>query len=241
MAYEALAASYDRLTQDIPYEDLLKYYKTIWQLYGKTPKSALDLACGTGSLSVLLAGEGLSVLGVDASAEMLSVFQQKLSGLPAGTVPPLLLCQRAEELDLYDTVDGAVCCLDSMNYLPPELLPEVFRRLRLFISPGGRLCFDFLAPEHMRSLDGECFVDEGEDMLCLWRAALEGDALRYGMDLFRRQGRLWRREQEEHVECMHEPGALAALLEQTGFGDIRLYTDGPQADRGRRFLTAVRV
>ena len=97
MAYEALAASYDRLTQDIPYEDLLKYYKTIWQLYGKTPESALDLACGTGSLSVLLAGEGLSVLGVDASEEMLTEAYDKASGLDE---PPYFIRQRMQRLRL---------------------------------------------------------------------------------------------------------------------------------------------
>ena len=239
--YGPLAARYDQLTGDVPYEALTDWYETALSQGGRAVHTVLDLCCGTGTLSLALAGRGYELISVDASAEMLSVFQQKLCALPAGAVAPMLLCQRAEELDLYDTVDGAVCCLDSFNYLPPEILPEVLRRLHLFISPGGRLCFDFLSPEHMRSLDGECFVDEDEDMLCLWRASVEEDELRYGMDLFRRQGRLWRREQEEHVEYIHAPETLTKLLEQAGFGDIRLHTDGPQHDLGRLYLTAVRV
>ena len=103
------------------------------------------------------------------------------------------------------------------------------------------LCFDFLSPEHLRSLDGECFVDESEDLLCLWRAALEEDVLRYGMDLFRRQGKLWRREQEEHAEYIHTPDTLKTLLERSGFGKIRLYPDGPQHESGRLFITAERL
>ncbi len=241
VCYGPLAARYDRLTGDVPYEALADWYETALSQGGRAVHTVLDLCCGTGTLSLALARRGYELISVDASAEMLSVFQQKLSRLPGGTVAPMLLCQRAEELDLYDTVDGAVCCLDSFNYLPPEILPEVLRRLRLFIAPGGMLCFDCLAPAHMRSLDGECFVDEDEDTLCLWRASVEADVLRYGMDIFRRQGRLWRREQEEHTEYIHEPDALTALLETAGFGDIRLHTDGPQCDCGRLFLTAVRV
>ena len=240
-AYGPLAARYDQLTGDVPYEALTNWYETAFVQSGRAVHTVLDLCCGTGAVSLRLAERGYELISVDASAEMLSVFQQKLFDLPAGTVAPMLLCQRAEELDLYDTVDAAVCCLDGFNYLPPETLPEVLRRLRLFISPGGALCFDILSPDWLRSLDGQCFVDEGEDMLCLWRASVENDAIRYGMDIFRSQGRLWRREQEEHVEYLHGPETLCALLEQAGFGNVTLHTDGPQHEQGRLFLTAVRL
>ena len=176
---------------------------------------------------------------VDASAEMLSVFQQKLRGLPRSAVAPMLLCQRAEELDLYDTVDAAVCSLDGVNYMRPETLPEVFRRLHLFLSPGGTLCFDFLSPGHMRSLDGQCFVDEEDDTLCLWRSEVVENELRYGMDIFRRtKDGTYRREQEEHTEYIYTPEMLEKQLVDAGFGSIRLFTDGPQHSQGRLFFTA---
>ena len=239
--YGPLALRYDALTGDVPYDTMTDWYETALTRCGRAVHTVLDLCCGTGTVSLALARRGYELISVDASAEMLSVFQQKLFSLPEGVVAPMLLCQRAEELDLYDTVDGAVCCLDSFNYLPPGVLGEVFHRLHLFISPGGSLCFDFLSPEHLRSLDGECFVDEQEDTLCLWRASLEGDTLRYGMDLFRQQGRLWRREQEEHVEYLHTPEGLRASMEKAGFGEIRLWEDGPQHADGRLYMTAVRL
>lgn len=240
VSYGPLASRYDELTGDVPYEALTDWYKTAFARSGRAVHTVLDLCCGTGSVSLLLARRGYELISVDASAEMLSVFQQKLSDLPETVIRPMLLCQRAEELDLYDTVDAAVCCLDSMNYLSPEILPRVFDRLRLFVSPGGVLCFDFLSPEWLRSLDGQCFVDEREDVLCLWRAALEGDALRYGMDLFRPRGSLWSRSQEEHVEYLHEPDVLCRLLEAAGFKNVALHADGPQCGQGRMFITAVR-
>ncbi|MBR6114566.1 MAG: methyltransferase domain-containing protein [Oscillospiraceae bacterium] len=240
-AYGPLAERYDLLTGDVPYDELCDWYETALTRSGRAVRTVLDLGCGTGALSVRLARRGYEMICVDASADMLSVFQQKLFTLPADVPAPMLLCQRAEELDLYDTVDGALCCLDGFNYFPPETLPAVLERLRLFISPGGTLSFDFLSPEHLRSLDGECFVDEGPDTLCLWRASLEDGALRYGVDLFRAAGKLWRRSQEEHTEYLHSPETLTARLEEAGFGRIELCADGPQHDRGRLFLTAIRL
>lgn len=238
--YGPLAAKYDALTGDVPYPALTDWYEHAFAQSGRAVRTVLDLCCGTGTLSLLLAERGYELICADASAEMLSVFQQKLGSLRPGVIPPMLLCQRAEELDLYDTVDAAVCCLDGFNYFPPEALPAIAERLRLFISPGGVLCFDFLEAERLASLDGGCFVDEREGALCLWRASLEDGELRYGMDLFTRSGRLWRREQEEHVEYLHTAQSLSAVLEAAGFTHIRLYRDGPQHEQGRLFITAVR-
>ena len=240
LSYGPLASRYDRLTGDVPYEALADWYAAAARAGDRPVRTVLDLCCGTGSLSMALAARGFEMVCADASAEMLSVFYSKLGGLPEGAEPPLLLCQRAEELDLNDVVDAAVCCLDGFNYIAPALLPQVLERLRLFVAPGGALCFDVLAPEHMRALDGQCFVDEDEDMLCLWRAAVEGDELRYGLDLFTRQGRAWRREQEEHTEYVHEPEMLAKMLEAAGFGRIRVRRDGPGGPE-RLFLNAVRL
>ena len=63
-AYEALAASYDRLTNDVDYGAIVAFYEEILKKEGLKPRTAVDLACGTGSVSAILAGKGLSVIGV---------------------------------------------------------------------------------------------------------------------------------------------------------------------------------
>ncbi|MDD6159095.1 MAG: class I SAM-dependent methyltransferase [Oscillospiraceae bacterium] len=241
-AYSALAAPYDALTGDVPYEEFADWYETALTRRGGAVHTLLDLGCGTGTLSLLMAERGYEMICTDASADMLSVFQQKLWERTGDATPPLLLCQRSEELDLYGTVDGAYCSLDGMNYLPGALLPEVLRRLRLFIAPGGIFAFDVLTPARMQSLDGGCFVDEREGLLCLWRSSFDSGVLHYDLDLFSEgEDGLWEREQEEHREYAHETEDLRAMLEAAGFGNVQMFTDGPQHEEGRVFITAERM
>lgn len=91
-------------------------------------------------------------------------------------------------------------------------------------------------------MDGQIYVDEQEDVLCLWRADLdrENAAVTYGMDIFSRVGALWRRDCEEHVEYVHSFEALRRMLEAEGFTDVTLRCDGPQGGAGRQFVIAKR-
>ena len=237
--YGPLAAWYDQLTGDVPYARFADFYEAEFARVGGEFRLLLDLCCGTGTLTAEMVRRGYELIGVDASVDMLMQAREKTAAL---TPAPLWLCQDAAALDLFGTVDAAYCSLDGMNYLSPAALPELFHRLRLFVRPGGLVIFDVKSPEWFRSLDGAVFVDEREDLLCLWRADLDAErqAVVYGMDLFEREGKLWRRSGEEHVEFIHEPDTLRTLLEREGFFDIRLHEDGPQHEAGRLFFSAVR-
>ena len=89
-AYEALAASYDRLTNDVDYEATVAFYEKILAREGLSPRTAVDLACGTGSVTLLLAKKGLRVIGVDLSEEMLTVASQKAQEMDS---PPVFVRQ----------------------------------------------------------------------------------------------------------------------------------------------------
>ena len=239
-AYGPLAHWYDVLTTDIPYEEFASFFERMFREKGRREiRTVLDMACGTGTLTCMLAERGYEMIAVDASEDMLSELRVKSEN--TGGVKPLILCQPLDELDLYGTVDAAVCSLDGMNYIPEEELPEIFRRLHLFVETDGMLMFDLNTPERLRSLDGELFADEAEGLLCLWRAEFDEDenCLFYGMDIFSRTGSgLWRREEEEHAEYAHEPEMLRRILKNCGFTDIEILTDGPQSEEGRIFITA---
>ncbi|MGI5977207.1 MAG: class I SAM-dependent DNA methyltransferase [Candidatus Limivicinus sp.] len=237
--YNSLALWYDQLTDDVPYSDFADFYERKFASDGGEFHLLLDLFCGTGTLSCEMAGRGYDMIAVDASADMLTEAQQKSAGLAS---PPLFLCQEASELDLYGTVDAAFCSLDGMNYIPPEELPELFHRLKLFIRPGGLFIFDIRSVEWLRSMDGQVSVDEDEGLLCLWRAELSEDekSISYGMDIFSREGELWRRDCEEHVEYLYSFDFLRSSLERAGFKDVQLCGGGPQSELGRQFISARR-
>ena len=239
-AYGFLADLYDSLTGDVPYEEFADYYENIFAESEKNIGTVLDLACGTGTMACLLASRGYEIIATDASEEMLSVASEKIRELK-DNITPLLLCQEIVDLDLFGTVDAAICCLDGMNYVPSEDLSEIFRRLALFIEPEGILVFDVHTPERLRSLDGQIFSDENNDLLCIWHASFDDseNALFYDMDIFVREGNLWRRESEEHIEYAHDLSALTGKLAAAGFKEITIRTDCPQQNLGRVFITAI--
>ena len=231
-AYHALAVSYDRLTNDVDYGQTVEFYEQILARENCYPRTAVDLACGTGSVALLLAQEGLDVVGVDLSEEMLTVASQKALEQDNR---PIFICQSLQQLQLPRGVDLAVCALDSLDYiLDPADCQEAIRRVYKVLNPGGIFIFDVNTPEKLRAMDGQVFVDEDEDVFCLWRGEFDeaSNICSYGMDLFQRQGSVWHRSFEEHREYAYSQAQLMDYLRQAGFTKIRVYADRKFEDPG---------
>ena len=224
-AYHNLAVSYDRLTSDVDYEATVDFYYEILKQEGLSPRTAVDLACGTGSVTAILARKGLQVIGVDMSEEMLTVASQK-----AGEegLAPWFICQSLQQLRLPRAVDLAVCALDSLDYITdPDDCKEAIRRVCKYLNPGGIFIFDVNTPEKLRAMDGQVFLDEDDDVYCVWRGEFdeETNICSYGMDLFQRKGKLWERSFEEHCEYAYSAEQLVGYLKAAGFTHIRVYGD----------------
>jgi ubiquinone/menaquinone biosynthesis C-methylase UbiE len=241
-AYHALAKSYDRLTSDVDYQATVDFYFEILKREGLNPKTAVDLACGTGSVAMLLAEKGMQVTAVDLSAEMLSEAAQKAADMEN---PPFFVCQPLQALQLPRGVDLAVCALDSLDYITdPDDCAEAIRRIYRVLNPGGIFIFDVNTPEKLRAMDGQVFLDEDEDVFCVWRGEFDEQTniCSYGMDLFQRQGSVWRRSCEEHREYAYTAEQLQGFLRQAGFTHIEVYADrefaAPQAGEQRIYMKA---
>ena len=238
-AYRAFAAYYDRLTREIDYPGRAAYFDRLIRQHLPVDSGTilLDLACGTGSLSVEFSKLGYDVIGVDASPDMLAEAQQK----PA-TRPVLYLCQTFQQLDLYGTVDVAVCALDSLNHITRlGELEQAVGRVSLFTAPGGLLLFDVNTPyKHREVLGNNTFVYDLDDLYCVWQNTTDRQLrTRISLDFFvRRQGAYYR-ESERFYERGYTREQLEGVLARTGYQLLAVYGADTQQPLGETDQRAV--
>jgi SAM-dependent methyltransferase len=224
-AYQNLAASYDRLTNDVDYESWVDFAHTILDREGLKVRTVADLACGTGSATRILAERGYQVTAVDLSEDMLTEAMDKCSDLEN---LPAFVHQNLARLKLPRGVDMAVCFLDSLDYiLDPADCEGAIKRIYKALNPGGIFIFDVNTPEKLRAMDGQVFLDEDDDVYCVWRGEFdeESNICSYGMDLFQREGEIWHRSFEEHREYAYSIEQLMAFLKDAGFTGIKVWAD----------------
>ena len=224
-AYKALAASYDRLTNDVNYQSVVDFYNQILFREKLHPRTAVDLACGTGSVAILLAEQGIKVTAVDMSEDMLTVASQKARDMDNA---PMFVCQPLQELRLPRGVDLAVCALDSLDYITdPKDCAQAIKQIYKALNPGGVFIFDVNTPEKLRAMDDQVFLDEDDDVYCVWRGEFDEQTniCSYGMDIFQRQGNCWHRSFEEHREYAYSQEQLTGFLKDAGFTHIEVYAD----------------
>ncbi len=240
-SYDVFSVYYDRFLGDVDYSLRAAYFDLLIKRFGGGQKGLLlDLACGTGSLSVELSRLGYEVIGADASPAMLALAQNK--AISAGE-SILFLCQRMEELDLYGTVRAAVCALDSLNHLTSlEQFSRAVSRAALFLEPGGVFVFDLNTPyKHREVLGDNCFVFEEDDTVLVWRNRTSGTLLtEISLDFFTRQkGGLYLRESEQFAERAYTMDEVKAALEAAklrllgAFGDD---SEEPPCDTAQRWV-----
>ncbi len=176
MAYEAFAGVYDALNEEADYDKLFSFTHKILCSYGIADGIVVDLGCGTGELTLRLAGAGYDMIGVDRSPEMLSILREKM--WEQGQEGLLLLCQEIEALDLYGTVRAAVSTFDTLNHIGGFARCEkALCRAALFLEPGGVFLFDMNTPyKHTHVLKDQVFEIEADDAYCVWRNKLDADA-----------------------------------------------------------------
>ena len=243
-SYESLARSYDALMRDVDYERRSAFVERLFLRAKRPVHTVLDLACGTGTTTCLLTERGYELISVDDSEDMLMQAREKAQEI--GGVPPLFLHQSMPRLDLNDTVDVAICCMDSLNYLTsPRDVKRTFERLRLFVSPGGALVFDVHARGKLEAMDGQMYMDEDDGVCCVWRTEFRREVLDYCVDLFtRRPDGAWTRETELHRQRYYSAEELTQWLCAAGFTEIRTYGDcrmrRPNETDGRIYFSCIR-
>ena len=242
--YAALAEFYDRLMGETDYESRASYLLQVMEHHGLSqPEMLLDLACGSGNLTVILSEMGIDMIGVDGSGDMLAKAQMKPQTFEN---PILYLQQDMRELDLYGTVNGAVCGLDGLNHLLSTAdIKKVLQRLRLFIEPGGLFVFDAnTVYKHREVLANNAFVFEEEDFMCVWQNRLLPRTCEVDMqlDFFVDNGEGYDRYTDEVRERAYSVSTWKRMLQECGFDLLAVYgdmtMDPPSEDEERIVLVA---
>ena len=225
-AYDVLGRFYDRFMQGEDYAGRADYLLRALARHGAKHGTVLDLACGTGSLSAALAARGCEVIGVDASEQMLAKAAEKATAFPDGRL--LFLMQEMGELDLYGTVDAAVCTFDGINHLLAEDVRQAFARVALFLEPGGVFVFDVNTPyKFRRVLGNNAFVYDYEDIYCVWQNAFDEESgiCDFLLTFFEQEGQRYVRQDEEFAERAYEDSRLRALLKEARLTPLACYAD----------------
>ena len=144
----------------LEYEKWAEYLIGSLKEYGIEDGIVLELGCGTGVMTELLAESGYDMIGVDNSPEMLEIAAETgYQEMPEDEI--LYLLQDMRELELYGSVRAVVSICDSMNYLLEETdLLSLFYRVNEYLDPDGIFIFDLNTVYKYRELLGETTIAE---------------------------------------------------------------------------------
>ncbi len=238
--YSIFADFYDELMYDVDYKKRTAYLMRLFKKYGKAPTLLLDVACGTGGFSNEFAKLGVEVIGTDISEEMLGIARENSADMGQEV---LYLCQAAEELDLYGTVDGAVCCLDSLNHITDyKTLCKAFQKISLFLEKDCLFIFDVNTEyKHREILGNNVFVMDREQVYCVWANEFnpKKNTVNIMLDFFVKEGDNYSRFSEEFYERAYTIDELTAALEKAGLEIVGIFddmTEKPLKDDSQRAI-----
>lgn len=216
--YEDFAEVYDRFMDETPYGEWADFVEETLKGAGIRDGLVLDLGCGTGSVTELLAKKGYDMIGVDLSDRMLDIAMEKRA---ASGLDILYLQQDMREFELYGTVRAVISLCDSVNYLlEEEELLETFRLVNNYLDPDGLFLFDFNTVYKYQNVIGDSTIAENrDDCSFIWENYYdETDQINeYDLTIFVRQEKgLFRKFTETHFQRGYTLPVIKALVEQAG-------------------------
>ena len=225
-AYTSFASVYDTFMDNIPYEEWAEYLVDLLKEYRISDGLVLDLGCGTGNMTELLATAGYDMIGVDNAEEMLEIAMEKREKSGHDI---LYLLQDMREFELYGTVKAIVSICDSINYITEEEdLIEVFRLANNYLDPKGIFIFDFNTVYKYREVLGnQTIAEDREDCSFIWDNYYYEDEQinEYELSLFIKEqdSDLYRKYQEMHYQKAYDLEAIKGLVEESGLEYITAY------------------
>lgn len=223
--YSGFAEVYDMFMDNIPYEQWGMCLREILCQHGIEDGLVLDLGCGTGTMTEILAEAGYDMIGIDSSEEMLEAAAEKRQQSGHDI---LYLCQDMREFELYGTVRAIVSVCDSMNYIleEEELLNILTSAARNYLDYGGLFIFDLNTEYKYRELLGEQTIAENrEEGSFIWENYYDGEEKinEYNLTLFvREESGLYRKYEEVHYQRAYSPDQVKNLVRRSGLRLVQI-------------------
>ena len=241
-AYTDFAGLYDIFMDNVPYE---KWARSIAELLRKYDERCIpednkmlaseaglvvDLGCGTGVLTRILAAQGFDMIGVDSSVSMLDIARSKNEDKSI-----LYLNQDMRELELYSTVGAVISVCDCVNYLlTEEDVLKTFKQVNNYLYPRGLFIFDFNTVHRYRDVYGESVIAENrEEGSFIWENYYNNDSRlnEYDLTIYSlREDGTYNRAEETHIQRGYEPEEMTRLVNKAGLGLVRMFDSDTGAD-----------
>ena len=241
-AYGKFAQVYDLFMDNIDYESWAAYVEKHLKARGIEDGLVLELGCGTGTMTGLLAQKGYDMIGVDNSPQMLQEAMEK-----KGKQDILYLLQDMREFELYGTVRAVVSICDSMNYIMEHQdLVQVFRLVNNYLDPGGVFVFDLNTEYKYRELLADnTFAEAREESSFIWDNFYDEETRinEYDLTLFIREGELYRKYEETHFQKAYSLEEVRQAAEEAGMEFVAAYdacTRNPVREDSERIYIIMR-
>ena len=240
MSYDIFSSVYDILTENVEYERISNKICSLLHKNGVDRGLLLDLGCGTGTLSFLLEQRGFDIIGVDASEDMLAVANEKKY---EDNSSALFLCQKAEELDLFGTIQCAVSTLDTFNHIGNiEKIEKAISLVSLFMDMNGIFIFDMNTPyKHTKILGNNTFVYDMDEVYCVWQNSYDKASEKTDIDLDffikNEDDDCFERYSESFSEYVYDINEIINIIKKCGFTLLATtddYSDNPVCDTTER-------
>ncbi len=230
-AYSDFASVYDELMDNIPYDEWFSYLHSLLQEYKIKDGIVAELGCGTGSITERMALAGYDMIGIDNSASMLDVANEKKAENGSNS---LYLLQDMREFELYGTVKAVISLCDSVNYVTEsEDLLQVFKLVNNYLDPKGIFIFDFHPRYYYKEIVADATIAEDrDDISFIWDNFYddEEDINELALSLFVREtngdqsdGSLYRKYEELHLQRGYTLEEMKALIAQSGMELVAAY------------------
>lgn len=218
-AYKEFSQIYD-LLMDMDYEKCTSFIMS--KLKGK--RKILEAACGTGSVTKLLAENNYKITAFDLSQDMLMRAYEKLKRSPMVH----FLNQNMIDFKIDDKFDAAICCCDGINYLNEEELSLFFERIYHHLSQGSKFIFDMSTQYKYEKMFCDTYVYDDGDIFYVWENELmDNKTVNIEINFFIQEEKTnkYSRITEEQVQYMYSSEEIIGKLRDAGFGNIEVFDD----------------